>query len=270
MALLLGIYRRLIGALGAFTGQAFWSAIAGRRWRVAWRAVDGGFLLALALGIGLAIATLTRVLHVLLTDHPVSVYAAFFGLIAASAWVVAQRIEGHHRTALATGAIGAITAFVLVGFVPADTPDTPWMMMVAGGLAVSALLLPGVSGAFVLVLLGKYETVLSALSSLNLVLLAPLAFGMAIGLLGFSRVLASLLQRWPDAIMGLLAGFLVGSLRKVWPWQTGGDTVASVNVPPPSAAEAWIILAVAVTASVLVLVLERIAEGRGPTPTPHA
>lgn len=264
MALLLGIYRQLIRALGAFTGRELWSAVAARRWRDAWRAIDGGFLLALAVGIGLAIATLTRILHVLLTDHPVTVYAAFFGLIAASAWVVTQRIERHHRTALTTGAVGAVGAFLLVGLVPAHTPDTPPMMMLAGGLAVSALLLPGVSGAFVLVLLGKYETVLSALSSLDLNLLTPLAFGMIVGLLGFSRVLASLLRRWPDAIMGLLAGFLLGSLRKVWPWQSGDELVASVNVLPPSAAEASIVLAVAVAAAVLVLVLERVAAGREP------
>lgn len=261
MALLLGIYRRLIDALGALTGRAFWSAVRERRWKAAWRCADGGFLAALAVGIAIAVLSLTRVLHVLITDHPVSVYAVFFGLIAASAWVVGGRIERHRRIALTTGVLGAVAAFVIVGLVPARTPDTALMLAAAGALAVSALLLPGVSGAFILVLLGKYETVLAALAGFELARLVPLVLGMGVGLLGFSRVLAAALHRWPDAILGLLAGFLVGSLRKVWPWQSG-DELISFAVGPPSAADALTASLLAIGAAVAVLLLERIAAGR--------
>lgn len=263
MALLLGIYRRLIDALGAVTGRAFWTAVRERRWRSAWRSVDGGFLTALAVGIALAVVSLTRVLHVLITDHPVSVYAAFFGLIAASAWIVAARVERRRRIALVAGVIGAAAAFAIVGLVPARTPDTPWMLAAAGALAVSALLLPGVSGAFILVLLGKYETVLAALSGFDVARLVPLALGMAVGLLGFSRVLAAALHRWPNAILGLLAGFLVGSLRKVWPWQAG-DAYVATAVMPPSIGDALSAVLLAVGAAVAVLLLERLAAGRSP------
>ncbi len=262
MALLTGIYRRLIDALGALTGRGLWSAVTGRRWLDAWRAVDGRFLAALAVGIALALASLPRVLTTLLETRPVSVYAVFFGLIAASALVVARRIDGPLRVAWTTGGIGAVGAFVLVGLVPTTTPDALWMFVLSGAVAVSALLLPGVSGAFVLVLLGKYETVLTALATLDLVRLAPFAAGMVVGLLGFSRVLAVALHRWPTAILGLLAGFLVGSLRRVWPWQ-GGDAYAPVAAAPAGPGEAVAIAALAVAAAVAVLAIERLAEGRG-------
>jgi putative membrane protein len=261
MALLTGIYRRLIDALSALTGARLWSAIRARRWVEAWGAVDGRFLAALAVGIALALISLPRLLTTLLETRPVSVYAVFFGLIAASARVVARRIDGPRRVAWTTGAIGAVGAFVLVGLVPTTTPDAPWMFALAGAVAVSALLLPGVSGAFVLVLLGKYETVLSALAALDLVRLAPFAAGMAVGLLGFSRVLAAALHRWPTAILGLLAGFLVGSLRRVWPWR-GGDAYTGGPALPAGSGEAVAIAALAVVAAVAVLAIERLAEGR--------
>jgi putative membrane protein len=265
MALLTGIYRRLIDALGALTGAPLWTAVRTRRWSDAWRAVDGRFLAALAVGIALALASLPRLITTLLETRPVSVYAVFFGLIAASAWVVARRIDGPRRVAWSFGALGAVGAFVLVGLVPTTTPDAAWMFALAGTVAVSALLLPGVSGAFILVLLGKYETVLAALAALDLARLAPFAAGMAVGLLGFSRVLAAALHRWPTAILGLLAGFLVGSLRRVWPWQVP-DGATSVAAAPPGSGEAVAIALLASAAAVAVLAIERLAEGRGDAP----
>ena len=268
MALLTGIYRRLIDALSALTGPPLWSALSGRRWAEAWRAVDGRFLAMLALGIALALASLPRLLTTLLETRPVSVYAVFFGLIAASALVVARRIDGPRPVAWTFGVVGAVGAFVLVGLVPTTTPDAAWMFALAGAVAVSALLLPGVSGAFVLVLLGKYETVLAALSALDLVRLAPFASGMVVGLLGFSRVLAAALHRWPTAILGLRAGFLVGSLRRVWPWQ-GGDAYTTVAAAPAGAGEALAIATLAVGAAVAVLAIERLAEGRDDAQSPR-
>lgn len=261
MALLTGIYRRLIDALGALTGRELWSALGGRRWSGAWQALDGRFLAALAVGIALAIATLPRLLTTLLETRPVSVYGVFFGLIAASALVVARRVDGPRRVAWTAGAIGASGAFVLVGLVPTTTPDGPLMLALSGAVAVSALLLPGVSGAFILVLLGKYETVLAALATLDLARLAPFAVGMAVGLLGFSRLLAHALHRWPTAILGLLAGFLVGSLRRVWPWQVD-DGYAAAAAAPGGIGEAVAIAALALGSAIAVLAIERLAEGR--------
>lgn len=256
MALVLGIYRRLIAALGALTVGDTWRALLRGRLRQAWRSVDGDFLAALATGIAAAILALPRVLHGLLEAYPVSVYAVFFGLIAASVGVVVRRIRSRRRVATGFAVLGAAFAFTLVGVVPAATPDTPAMLMLAGTLAVSALLLPGVSGAFVLVLLGKYERVLAAVSSFDVSVLLPLGLGMIVGLLGFSRLLASMLARWPSAVLGVLAGFLAGSLRKVWPWQRleGARTVAEL---PPGPWETLAAAALVAAAIGVVVAIER-------------
>lgn len=259
MALILGIYPRLIVALGSLTRAAPWRALLGGRPREAWREVDGVFLASLAVGIAAAVAGLSRLLHAVLMAWPVGVYAVFFGLIAAAAWIVVRRIHGRRRVALAWAGAGAAAAFVLVGATPASTPDTAPVLAVAGALAVSALLLPGVSGAFVLVLLGKYETVLSALSRFDPSVLLPLGAGMAVGLLAFSRLLAAAMERWPTAVLGTLAGFLLGSLRKVWPWQRL-DGELSVAILPPGPGDAAVAAVLALVAAALVLLLDRLAS----------
>ena len=270
MALILGIYPRLIVALGSLTRAAPWRALLGGRPREAWRAVDGAFLASLAVGIAVAVAGLARALHAVLAAWPVGVYAVFFGLIAASAWIVVRRIRGRRRVALAFAVAGAVAAFVLVGATPAVTPDTGVVLAASGALAVSALLLPGVSGAFVLVLLGKYETVLAALSRLDVSVLAPLAAGMAVGLLAFSRLLAAAMQRWPTPVLGTLAGFLLGSLRKVWPWQRLGGEL-SVAILPPGPSDAAVAAVLALAAAVVVVLLDRVASDDRPSVrTPRA
>jgi putative membrane protein len=270
MALILGIYPRLIVALGSLTRADAWRALLGGRPREAWRAVDGTFLASLAVGIAVAVAGLSRLLHAVLEAWPVGVYAVFFGLIAASAWIVVRRIRGRRRVALAFAVAGAVAAFTLVGATPAATPDTRVVLAASGALAVSALLLPGVSGAFVLVLLGKYETVLAALSRLDVAVLAPLATGMAVGLLAFSRLLAAALSRWPTPVLGTLAGFLLGSLRKVWPWQRI-DGQLSVATLPPGPGEAAVVAVLTLVAAAAVVALDRMAgDDRPPGRAPRA
>jgi putative membrane protein len=256
MALILGIYPRLIAALGSLSRARPWRLLLQRRPLRAARAIDAGFLLALAAGIGVALLSLPGLLHGLLERYPASVYAVFFGLIAASAWVVVRHIRGGRRVALGWALVGAVGAFVLVGATPRATPDGPWILAGAGALAVSALLLPGVSGAFVLVLLGKYDTVLAALSRLDLAVIAPFAAGMAVGLVSFSRLLAAALRTYPTSVLGFLAGVLIGALRKVWPWQTA-DGPMRVATLPPSATDLMVGVLLALAAAALVVLLER-------------
>ena len=273
MALILGIYPRLIGALGSLSRARPWRLLLqGRPLRAA-RAIDAGFLLALAAGIGVALLSLPGLLHGLLDRYPAGVYAVFFGLIAASAWVVVGHIRGRRRVALGWALVGALGAFLLVGATPRTTPDGPWILAAAGALAVSALLLPGVSGAFVLVLLGKYDTVLAALSRLDPAVIAPFAAGMVVGLVTFSRVLAAALRSYPTSVLGFLAGVLVGALRKVWPWQAA-DGPTRVATLPPSGADLAVGLALALAAAALVVLLERAGAsqprlgGEAPPPGP--
>lgn len=254
MALLLGVYPRLIAALAALTKSGTWRALIDRRFASAWRAVDGGFLAVLVLGIALAVVAAAGVVEAALHAYRPWVYAAFFGLVAASGVVVLRLVRARGPVQIAAFAATAIGATVLVGLAPTATTDAPWFLALAGAIGICALVLPGISGAFLLVLLGKYETVLGAIASADVATLLPFAMGAAVGLLGFARLLARWLRHAPDTTHAVLAGFLFGSLRRVWPWQ-GDDALRLTLVAPPDpvAAVAAGALAVAAFAAVLAL-----------------
>jgi putative membrane protein len=218
IALLVGIYDELLEAIHAVDGKLV-KQLLSFRWREALGAFPWKFLLALAAGIGLAVFTLARALHGLLESHPERVWAFFFGLVAASAVVVVRRVRRFTPVGLAGMALAAVGAYLLLGLAPAQTPGEPWFLFVSGALAVCAMILPGVSGAFVLVLLGKYESILRAVLHLDFATLGLVALGGMTGLLSFARLLRWLLRRFHDVTVACLAGFMLGSLRKIWPWK---------------------------------------------------
>ena len=267
MALILGIYDRLIAALASLTSPALWSSIRRRDLRSAWSIADGGFLVSLGAGIAAALLTLSSLLSFLLDSYPSQLYAVFFGLIGVSVVLVLSRVTVRRRVAVASMVPAAVFAFWLSSSIPVTLPGSPLVLMGSGMLAVSALLLPGVSGAFVLVLLGQYARVLEAVSALDLSILLPFAVGMVIGGLLFSRVLATILVRFHAAAHGALAGFLLGSLRKVWPWQE--EIAGSSQILFPATLEdASVAFLLAATAVGLVILLERSASrSRRATPS---
>lgn len=260
MALILGIYERLVTAIGAVTEAPFRRALRSGAWRRAWTAVDGTFLAALAAGILTAALTLSALLHHLLTAYPTQVYATFFGLVFASAFVVGRRVGAWDVALAALFAAGAAGAFVLVGLTPASTPDSPWFLALSGALGVCALVLPGISGAFILVLLGKYHFVIERISSADVVGLAPVIAGGIVGLLAFARLLAWLLRSYYRPTLAVLAGFLLGSLRKVWPWQEEVSALAAQPLPPPSPAAALAALLLALAGAAAVVALDRSSD----------
>ena len=254
MALLLGVYPRLIAALAALTQATTWRALVDRRWAAAWRAVDGTFLATLVLGIGIAVVAAAGLVEAALHAYRPWVYAAFCGLVAASG-VVVLRLVGTRGPTQTVAFLGtAIAAAILVGLAPTTTPDAAWFLALAGAIGICALVLPGISGAFLLVLLGQYERVLGAIASGDLATLIPFALGAGIGLLGFARLLARWLRYAPDTTHAVLAGFLFGSLRRIWPWQ-GDDPQRLTLLAPPDlgAAVAGAALAGAAFAAVLAL-----------------
>ena len=259
MAIILGLYDRLIVAIASLTGGALRRAVSRRAWREAWHVMDGTFLVSLGLGIGVAIVTLASILDALLTRYPSYLYAVFFGLIAVSSVVVMGRIPSRRTVAFLFAIPAAVMAYLIAVAAPVETPGTaPWLFG-SGFLAVSALLLPGVSGAFILLLLGQYARVVEAVSTLDVAILAPFAVGMVAGGLIFARILGRLLVKAPAATHGALAGFLVGSLRKVWPWQTD-DAASAAMMLPGSTSEALLAGGLAVTAIAAVILLERLAR----------
>ncbi len=225
MAFILGIYEELILSIRAAARPAFWRALLRGRILEALDAINARFLIAVVSGIALAILTLARVLEWLLENHPVLVWSFFFGLVLGSIITVRRRVKRWTPTLWLVMLLGAVGAYLLVGAVPLQTPNTWWFLMLSGALAICAMILPGISGAFILVLLGKYQFVLSAVNQRDLVSLALVGVGAVVGIVSFAQILGWLFKRYHDLTVALLTGLMLGSLRKIWPWK---ETVASI------------------------------------------
>lgn len=218
IAFILGIYEKLIRTIKAFDLK-FVKLICHFRFKEAFSAIDGVFLSALFLGIVIAILTLSKVISQLLSSKPILIYSFFFGLILASIPIMARIIKEWTAAKIATVLVTAVAAYFFVGMVPFTTPEAAWFIFFSGALAISTMILPGISGAFVLVLLGKYQFILDAINQRDLFILGVFSLGMAVGILGFVRILSWLFNKYHDLTVTILTGIVVGSLRKIWPWK---------------------------------------------------
>ena len=225
VALITGIYGRLISAI-ASVGIDILSLVLRGRVAEAYRAIDGNFLLLLAAGIGTAIVGFAAILNWLLLPYPLPLWATFSGLVLASALsLVKQNYRSWSLRDWSFFTIGVAVA-VSVGLTQAiQMPLTPLGIFFAGSIAISAMILPGISGSFLLLLMGVYQPIIAAVVNLELVTLALFALGCGVGLIFFSKLLQRLLAVAEKATMATLFGFLLGSLVILWPWQV---TVSSV------------------------------------------
>lgn len=264
MALVLGIYERLITALRAVTSLSPWRLLARGRVRGAWRAAHAPFLAPLVAGIAVAVLVLARVIEQALEFYAVPLYAVFTGLILAAALLVGRRVSRWSAAPIfaTIAAAGALT--LLLSSAPGSPPDAAWMMFVSGAVGITALVLPGVSGAFILVLLGQYGRVISAIASLDLVTLAPFALGALVGIATVARVLDVLLKRARDVTMAAILGVMVGSLQRIWPWTAEGAGSTRLAAPDgPWGLEGWVLaLIVALLAFGVVVGMDRAARVR--------
>ena len=225
VALITGIYGRLISAI-ASVGIDILALVTRGRIAEAYKAIDGNFLLLLAAGIGTAIVGFAAILNWLLLHYPLPLWAAFSGLVLASAVsLVKQNYRSWTFRDWSFFIIGVAIA-VSVGLTQAiQMPLTPLGIFFAGSIAISAMILPGISGSFLLLLMGVYQPIIAAVVNLELVTLALFALGCGMGLIFFSKLLQRLLAVAEKATMATLFGFLLGSLVILWPWQI---TVSSV------------------------------------------
>ncbi len=243
MALILGIYEELIHAIRSLNLR-FLRLIAMLKIREAFSSVSWPFLLSVCLGVLVATLSLAEALSWLLFTYPVVVWSFFFGLILSSIFTVGRVVrEWRIPTFVAIG-VGAVGAYFLFGMIPVATPNAAWFLVLSGFLAICAMILPGISGAYILVLLGKYHYTLEALNNRDFQSLFLLMVGAVAGLLSFVRVLDWLLKRYYDLTMAILIGLMLGSLRRIWPWKetlttfidSHGNEVPAlqVNILPPS------------------------------------
>ncbi len=275
MAFILGIYEELIFSIRAAGRKEFWDALLHLRIRKAVWAINLPFLIAVGGGIILAFLTLAKGLEWTLINKPVLIWSFFFGLVMASIITVARRVKKWSVVLGVALAVAAAGAYLLVGAVPAQTPNSLLYIFLSGALASTAMILPGISGAFILVLLGKYQFALSAVNNRDMVSLAILGAGAAIGLITFAQVLGWLFRKHHDLTVAILTGFMLGSLRKLWPWKevveyitdSHGEKIPTVvnNVLPPVQihggfnTEILIAIALAAMGFAAVLLLDRLA-----------
>jgi putative membrane protein len=220
MALILGIYQRLLEAIRAFDVKLL-RLVAARSFREAAAHVDLLFLIPLGVGILGAILFFTRIVSLpqLLRDHPEQIYALFFGLILGSI-VVLVRGQGPMRAReFVSLAAGTLLGLLVVNAVPFETPVDTWFIFLSGALAICAMILPGISGAFILLLLRKYEYVFNAIGHFDFSIIVPFALGAVTGLMLFSRLLVWLLKHHYRITLAAIVGMLIGSLWVLWPFQ---------------------------------------------------
>lgn len=265
MAFILGVYDELIESIQATV--PFLRDLLRLRWRQGFTNYPWRFLLALGSGIALAILSLARLLHWALENHPDYIYAIFFGLIVASILVVRRRVKRWSLPALLATGLTALGGYLLVGLTPAQTPTAAWFIFLSGAVAICAMILPGISGAFILVLLGKYQYILNALLSFDLLTILTFMVGAVFGLLAFSSVLRWLLRHYHDLTVAALLGFMIGALREIWPWKDfqhiEGIPVGDVNVLPNLAAtETWLAISLMGAGAGAVLLIEWLANRR--------
>jgi putative membrane protein len=218
IAFITGIYEELINSLKSIEPNTI-KMLFKEGIPATWKTVNGNFLFALFIGIGISVVSLSKVIKYLLAEHPILVWSFFFGLIVASAYVVSKSITKWNLKSIGGVVLGSAIAYYITIAAPTQTPTELWFIFLCGMLAICAMILPGISGAFILLLLGKYEYIVGALSELNLVVIATFMAGCVLGLVSFSHVLSYMFKKFHNMTIAILTGFMIGSLNKVWPWK---------------------------------------------------
>jgi putative membrane protein len=271
IAFISGIYEELISSINTINPSLF-QVVRKEGLKSAWNKINGNFLLALFLGIFISVFSLAKFLSWLLDNKPVLLWSFFFGLVLASIFFVGKEIT---RWTLGTVVIllfGAALAYFITELPASDNIDSLPYLFMSGALAICAMILPGISGAFILVLLGSYKTTLDAVHERDIKIILTVGLGAILGLLSFARLLKWMFNHYKNLTLALLTGFILGSLNKIWPWKkvletkTFGDktiVVDDINVWPSAfEGDNQLILAIilAIIGFSLIFILERVAS----------
>lgn len=223
IAFITGIYEELINSIKSLNHKAVKLFFSGK-FAGFWKAINGTFLFSILSGIFISVLSLAKLLEYLLNHHPILIWSFFFGLIIASAIYVARSIKKWDFGVTISGVAGIAIAWYITMISPAEANPTYPYLFICGAIAICAMILPGISGSFILVLLGVYKFVLEAVGDLKLSVIFTVGAGAIIGIISFSYVLSWLLKKYHNITIAMLAGFMVGSLNKVWPWKEVTET----------------------------------------------
>lgn len=264
IAFITGIYEELINSIKSIDLEAVRLFFTGR-WKTFWKKINGNFLLAVFSGIFISVLSLARLLEYLLEHQATMIWSFFFGLVLASSYVVSRKI-GQWEYVKVVALVGGIgIAFYITSVTPTTTTDATWFVILSGGLASCAMILPGISGSFILLLLGKYSFALHAVNERILLDLALLGVGAVAGLILFANLLSWLLKKYHDITISVLVGFMLGSLNKIWPWKQTLQTIVVEDkvlplveknvLPVPGAPEDQFLLALLMMLAGIALIL---------------
>ncbi|MDC6367509.1 MULTISPECIES: DUF368 domain-containing protein [Flavobacteriaceae] len=271
IAFISGIYEELITSINNINFSLF-TILRKEGIKAFWNKLNGNFLLALFLGIFISVLSLAKFLSWLLENQPILLWSFFFGLVLASIFLVGKEITKWNLGTVVVLIAGAALAYFITELPPNENLDSLPYLFLSGALAVCAMILPGISGAFILVLLGSYKTILDAVHERDIKIVITVALGAVFGLLSFARLLKWMFSHYKNMTLALLTGFILGSLNKIWPWKkvlatkTFGDktiVVDDVNVWPSAfQGDNQLILALilAIIGFSLIFILERLAS----------
>ncbi|WP_111669013.1 DUF368 domain-containing protein [Algoriphagus litoralis] len=218
IALIAGIYQELLDSINSISVANFKLLLQGEPKRF-FKAVNGSFLLSLFLGILTSIFVLSKLITYLMEEHPIPLWSFFTGLILVSAFMILKEIKRWHLGVVLAILIGTVFAWWVTNLPPTTTPDALWFTFLSGSIAICAMILPGISGSFILLILGQYEGILQAVTERNFLKLFVFAAGCIVGILSFSRLVSWLLRKYYSITIGLLSGFMLGSVNELWPWK---------------------------------------------------
>ena len=217
IAFITGIYEELIDSIKSVDGKSI-KLLFRLKFSLFWKQINGAFLLTLLLGMLTSILALSRVIVFLIDQHSFKIWGFFFGLIIASAIVIFYQIETVNSKVVVSTVIGLVISSYIALEAPSSTPNSNLFIFISGAIAISAMILPGISGSFILVFLSKYEFILNALNNFDVAVISIFIGGCVVGLATFSRVFSYLFKKYNDVVISVLIGFLLGSLFKIWPF----------------------------------------------------
>lgn len=223
IAFIVGIYQELLDSIKSISKDSLKLLFTGK-FPAFWKEINGNFLLSIVTGICISVFSLAKIITSLLVTHPILVWAFFFGLVLASTWFVSKDIKQWSWKTILSYIIGIAAAYYITVSTPTETPDNLFFIFFCGAIAICAMILPGISGSFILVLLGKYFYIMEAVKSLNVTVMLVFTCGAFLGITTFARILSFALRKFHDITIAVLAGFMFGSLNKVWPWKKTIET----------------------------------------------
>lgn len=219
IAFITGIYQELLDTISSFSKVENYQTLFQKGLKDFWESINGNFIVILGAGIVSSVFSLAQIITYLLDNQPELVWSFFFGLILVSCVFIAKEVERWNLKSVSMFVLGSVLAYTITIMSPASIEATFPMIFIAGAIAICAMILPGISGSFILLLMGMYGHIMGAIKNLDIVVLTIFSMGTAVGLISFSRFLSCIYHNYQNMTLALLTGFLVGSLNAVWPWK---------------------------------------------------